>query len=249
MDWTDEGIVLSARKHGESSAIVTLLTRAHGRHLGLVRGGAGRRARGTYEPGNEVAAHWRARLDEHLGAFACELTASHAAPFLDDPLRLAGLAAACAVADATLPEREPHGAAYQALRAFLQALNTPHSAEAYVRWELDLLKELGYGLDLSCCAATGTNERLAFVSPKSGRAVSRAAGEPYRDKLLALPAFLLAGEGPTPGGVPWAEIADGLKLSGYFLERHVFAPHGRPMPAARTRLVDRLVRSDTISRV
>jgi DNA repair protein RecO len=146
MDWSDEGIVLSARRHGESAAIVTLLTREHGRHLGLVRGGAGRRARGTYEPGNEVAARWRARLEDHLGTFTCELVINHAARLMDEPARLAALAAACAVADSTLPEREPLGPLYSGLRALLLALQTPGWAEAYVRWELALLRDLGFGL-------------------------------------------------------------------------------------------------------
>ncbi len=250
MEWSDEGIVLSARKHGESSAIVVLLTRAHGRHAGLVRGGAGSRARGTYEPGNEVMARWRARLEEHLGTYACELTRAHAARLLDEPARLAALSSACAVADATLPEREPHGAVFENLVTLLHALQTPHWAEAFVRWELGLLRELGFGLDLSPRAATGVNDRLAYVSPKSGRAVSLAAGEPYRDKLLPLPPFLLKeDEAGAQGVVPPEQIADGLKLCGYFLERHVFTPHGGSIPAARIRLVDRLSRINTISRV
>jgi DNA repair protein RecO (recombination protein O) len=250
MEWSDQGIVLAARKHGESSAIVTLLTRAHGRHAGLVRGGAGSRARGTYEPGNEVTARWRARLEEHLGTYTCELTRAHAARLLDEPARLAALSSACAVAEATLPECEPHGAVFESLRAFLHMLHARHWAEAYVRWEIGLLKELGFGLDLSSCAATGVNDRLAYVSPKSGRAVSLGAGEPYRDRLLPLPPFLLNEDEPGARGVVLAgEIADGLRLCGYFLERHVFAPEGRSIPAARIRLVDRLSRITTISRV
>ena len=202
MDWSDRAIVLSARKHGESSAIVSVLTRAHGRHAGLVRGGAGRRARGTFEPGNEVTARWRARLDEHLGTFACELLVSHAARLLDAPLPLAALAAACAVADAALPEREPHGVVHDGLAALLAALHEPGFAESYVRWELALLAELGFGLDLSACAATGATGGLVFVSPRTGRAVSGQAGAPYRDRLLALPAFLLNVPGAPPEGPP-----------------------------------------------
>ncbi|MDH3233875.1 MAG: DNA repair protein RecO [Alphaproteobacteria bacterium] len=243
MDWTDQGIVLAARKHGENALIVQLLTRGHGRHAGLVRGGAGRRQRGIYQPGNIVTAHWRGRLAEHLGAYVCEPGTSHAAALLDDPPRLAALSAACAVAEAALPEREPHAAIYEGFLALLDALGRSAEAggglalwgEVYVRWELGLLSELGYGLDLSTCAATGRNDELAYVSPRTGRAVSLSAGELYRDKLLPLPPFLV-GRGT---GAP-SEICDGLRMAGYFLERHVFAPLERPPPPARARLVDRL---------
>lgn len=238
MDWTDDGIVLSVRKHGETSAIVSLLTREHGRHAGLVRGGVGRRARGVLQPGNGVRAHWRARLEEHLGSLSCELTEAYAARVLDDPLRLAGLDAACAVADAALPEREPHPRTHQGLTVLMAALAEANPAwpSVYVKWEIGLLGALGFGLDLESCAATGRNDQLAWVSPRSGRAVSLAAGEPYRDRLLPLPEFLVAQNG---AGSP-AEVLDGLRLSGYFLERHVFV-HGRQAsPAARDRLIERL---------
>ena len=247
MEWSDRGIVLSARRHGESSAIVAVLTESHGRHLGLVRGGAGKRHAGQLAPGNEVAVRWRARLEDHLGSYACEAVRHHAAGLLDDPLRLAGLSAACAVADSALPEREPHRAAYESLLGLLQAIAaapTQTWAETYARFELRLLKDLGFGLDLARCAATGRNDTLAYVSPRSGRAVSRAAAEPYRDRLLPLPAFLLEGQG-APGSGP--EILDALRLTGHFLEAHVFAPHGRTLPAARGRLVDRLAAWATIS--
>lgn len=239
MEWSDEGIVLSARKHGETSVIVNLLTRDHGRHAGLVRGGTGTSARGLYQPGNRVAAVWRARLAEHLGSYRCELTHAHAAEVLDDPAALALLGAACAVAEACLPEREPHPRAFEGLAKLVAA---PAGAVAYVAWELDLLAELGFGLDLSACAATGGNDQLAYVSPKSGRAVSRTAGEPYKDLLLPLPGFLTSQKGGDP-----AEVLAGLRLTGYFLERHVLEPHGRRLPDARTRLVDRFARSATIS--
>jgi len=250
MEWTDQGIVLAARKHGESSLIVQLLTRSHGRHAGLVRGGAGRRQRGTYQPGNAVTAHWRGRLAEHLGAYVCEAGSAHAAALLDDPLRLAALTAACAVAETALPEREPHTAVYEGLLALLDALGRDDASEEkaggnlalwgeiYVRWELGLLGELGYGLDLSACAATGRNDDLAYVSPRTGRAVSLSAGEPYHGKLLALPRFLAGADRAS-----FEEIGEGLRLSGYFLDRHVFAPLDRPPPPARSRLVDRLTAS------
>lgn len=247
MEWSDEAIVLTTRRHGESAAIVTLLTREHGRHAGLVQGGAGKRARGLYEPGNRVIATWRARLEEHLGHFACELAEPVAAQLLDEKLRLAALAAAAAVAESALPEREPHPRAYAGLVELIAALTAPGRttvdwAAAYARWELDLLAELGFGLDLSECAATGTNDRLVYVSPKSGRAVSAAAGEPYRDRLLALPAFLI---GPAPASLD--DVLAGLRLTGHFLARDVFAHGPHPKigePAARGRFIDRLRREE-----
>lgn len=238
MEWSDDGIVLSARKHGESAAIAVLLTEKHGRHAGLVRGGAGRRMRGLLEPGNRMRVTWRARLEEHLGSFACDPVANVSAGLLDDPLRLAALQAVCAVAEAALPEREPHPSVYAGMLAVLDALTNESWPGRYVRWELALLGDLGYGLDLSACAATGRNDDLAFVSPRSGRAVSQSAGEAYRDRLLTLPDFLLeAGREPGIG-----EVAAGLALTGYFLDRHVLSPHGRSLPLARGRLLDRLGR-------
>jgi DNA repair protein RecO (recombination protein O) len=229
MEWSDEAIVLSARRHGESSAIVTLMTREHGRHAGLVRGGK----RAIVQPGNRVHAHWRARLAEHLGTFRCELTHAFAATLMDDPARLSGLSAACAMVEATMPERQQNEAVFDGLGAFLVALEGEAWPRAYVEWELGLLAEIGFGLDLSQCAATGGNDRLVYVSPKSGRAVSASAGEPYKDKLLALPAFLLPGGGPPSP----AEVADGFRLTGYFLGRHVL---DGGLPAARRRLEARL---------
>lgn len=240
MEWIDEGIVLAARKHGETSAVVTLLTRVHGRHAGLVRGGTGKAARGVLQPGNRVAARWHARLAEHLGLLACEMTHPFAAAVLDHPDRLAALAAACAVAEAALPEREPCPEVYDGLLALLGAIEDDVWPVAYVRWELGLLAALGFGLDLSECVATGGNDQLAYVSPKSGRAVSLAAGEPYKGRLLALPPFLAAGGGN--GATPDA-LLDGLRLTGHFLERHVFAPTGGAMPPARRRLEERLRRT------
>lgn len=239
MEWTDDGIVLSARKHGETSAVVTALTAAHGRFAGLVRGAA-RRGGGTYEPGNLVRLKWRARLDEHLGNYTGELVHSFAAAVLDDPARLGALTAACAIVDSALPERERHGKAYAAMSALLSALESEPALAwqaAYVRFELDLLADLGFGLDLSACAATGEAGDLAYVSPKTGRAVSRDAGAPYREKLLGLPGFLV-----DPARMPEdeTEIAAGLALTGFFLEHHVFAPHDKPVPAARSRFVDRM---------
>src|SRR3546814_2099648 len=152
VDWTDDGIVLAARPHGEGSAVVVLLTRDHGRHAGLVRGAFSGRARGLYQAGNRVTAEWRARLAEHLGNYACELARGHAATVLDDPLKLSALAAACAVAEVSLPEREPHPRVHDGLAALLDAMELPELGDlwiaAYVRWEVGVLADLGYGLDL-----------------------------------------------------------------------------------------------------
>lgn len=233
MDWTDDAIVLSARKHGENATITTLLTRERGVHAGLVRGGAGKRLRGLQEPGNWVEATWRARLAEHLGAYTLELRHAYAAEWLSDAARLAALSAACALSEGALPEREPHPAVYEGLKVLLDSLGDAHWAAVYVSWELGLLKELGFGLDLTCCAATGEVENLTYVSPKSGRAVSQTAGAPYRDRLLELPAFLVTGEAPTT-----EQLHQGLRLSEFFLAHCVFQPHGKTLPRARARLHD-----------
>ncbi len=243
MEWRDHGIVLSARRHGEHAIVLSLLTRTQGRYAGLVRGGAGRRARGIYEPGNRVDALWRARLAEHLGAFTCEPVEAVSASVLDDPLRLAGLSAACVVFDTALAEREPHPHLYDDFLAFLAGLGEPEWAGGYVRLELGLLADLGFGLDLSRCAATGATEDLIYVSPRSGRAVSRSAGAPYAERLLALPEFLTSGRIAAPD-----EILAGLRLTGHFLETQVYGALDRPLPAARARFVDRLRRLATISR-
>ena len=248
MDWQDDGIVLSARRHGETSAIVSVLTRAHGAHAGLVKGGFAKRHRATIEPGNRVQAVWRGRLAEHLGNYTLESVHAHAANLLDDASRLSAMASALAVAEAALPEREAHPATLEALEAFLDALEHDELSarpEAwgtlYVRWELGLLGELGFALDLSLCAATGVTEDLVWVSPKSARAVSREAGEPYAKQLLPLPVFL-GGEGGAAASL--REVLQGLKLTGYFLERHLFAPHDKRTPQARARLVERLAHID-----
>lgn len=247
MQWEDEGIVLAARRHGESALIVHLLTRGHGRHAGLVRGGQGRKLRTVYQIGNRVAAVWKARLAEYLGALGGELLRGHAAHFIDDPARLACLAAAAALAQSALPEREPHPQAFAGLSTLLESLDADRGwAVGYVEWELMLLTELGFGLDLSRCAATGETADLVYVSPRSGQAVSAAAGEPYRDKLLRLPHFLLVrAEQNTPSP---QDVLDGLALTEYFLERRVFEPHGRRMPQARSRFIDLLRRMARISR-
>jgi DNA repair protein RecO (recombination protein O) len=239
MDWRDDGIVLSLRKHGESSIVVHLLTREHGRHSGLVRGGNSKKQRGVLQPGNEVHANWRARLEEHLGSYSIELLDGHAARLLNDPGRLAAMSSACTVVDACLPEREPHPDLFASLKALLTVLIEEEWAAGYVVWELSVLAELGFGLDLSQCAATGTTDDLIYVSPKSGRAVSAEAGAEYREKLLPLPQFLIG-----RGGAENAALGDGLKLTGYFLDRYMLRPHGKLLPDVRARLVDRWRRAD-----
>jgi len=243
MDWTDMGIVLARRRHGESGAIVALLTRERGRHLGRVRSLAGRRAGGVYEIGNVVRAHWRARLEEHLGNYDGELAAAHAARVLDDADRLAALSAAMTVIDQATPEREPHPVLYDATLDLLDTLGGGDWPQRYVRWECACLAELGFGLALDQCAVTGLSDALTHVSPRTGRAVSASAAAPYADRLLTLPAFIAD---PALAAGP-AEILDGLALTGHFLERHVLAPLGHRLPAARNRLVDRIRRSATMS--
>ena len=236
MLWRDTGFVLATRRHGENALIVDLLTREHGRHAGLVRGGQSPRVRAMLQSGNEVAAVWRGRLDEHLGTIACEMLRAHAARFLDDPGRLAGLTSAAALVGAALPEREPHGDVFTSFARLIEALDSAVDWPAqYVRWEHDLLSALGFGLDLSRCAVSGATAGLAYVSPRTGRAVSRTSGLPYHDRLLPLPEFLWRN---TPANE--AELDLGMTLTGHFLAHHVFAPQGRTLPAARTRLAERM---------
>ena len=238
MDWRDTGFVLTARRHGETGLIAELLTEAHGRHAGLVRGGQSPKKRALLQPGNLVAVSWRGRLQEHLGMFEVELLRPHAAALIDDAGRLAALSSAAAVLALALPEREPHQDVYQAIAALIAALDSPSWAADYVTWECTLLAALGFGLDLSACAATGVNDDLAYVSPRTGRAVSRSAGAPYHDKLLPLPGFLWRETSSEP-----ADIIAGLGLTGYFLHHHLLEPQGRALPEARTRLAERLRRS------
>jgi DNA repair protein RecO (recombination protein O) len=239
MQWTDDGIVLGARKHGEASAILELMTPAHGRHLGLVRGGAGRRLRPVLQPGNRVSATWRARLDEHLGHYTVEAIDLAAAEFFATAHAVHGvthLAALCRL----LPERDPHPRIHAALEEVLGGLTDARSCgPEIVRFELGLLAELGFGLDLARCAATGRIDDLAYVSPRSGRAVSRAAGLPWEARLLRLPAFLHDAEAAFRPSA--ADLSDGFSVTGYFLERHVFEPRGMPAPETRARFIGSLI--------
>lgn len=238
MEWSDEGIVLSARTHGETSGILEALTRGHGRHLGLVRGGASSKTRAVLQPGNRVKLTWRGRLSEHLGTYVVELSVSRAHLMFEKRASLLGLNAFSAIAAAVLPEREPHEVAYEGAEALLDAI-AAHDfcdwASLFVRWEIGLLNELGFGLDLARCAATGSTDDLIYVSPRTGRAVSRAGGEAYRDRLLKLPAFLL---GRQAGEADAADLLAGLALTAHFLEDWVLTPHGKALPEARMALAD-----------
>ena len=231
MEWQDDGIILGARRHGETSLIVEVMTREHGRHLGLVRGGRSKRLAATVQPGNSVAIVWRARIEEHLGQFALEAITLRSGVLMDNAAALYALSVV-ATHLSLLPERDPYRAMFETLEVVMEHIHLPEVAAALlVRFELALLGELGFGLDLSECAATGATQELIYVSPKSGRAVSRAAGAPYHDRLLALPAFLngrSVAEDPTAD-----ELSAGFAMTAYFFERHVLEPRQIRMPDAR----------------
>ena len=240
MEWQDEGIVLSVRLHGETDAILSALTFEHGRHLGLVKGGISRRARPTLQPGNRLELTWKARLADHLGNFTAEPMQLFGSRLLDEPLPLAGLAAATGLLDEVLAEREPHPRLYAGLLKLLQGMrDDPRWLETQVRFELLLLQDLGFALDLERCAVTGTTGDLAFVSPRTGRAVSRGGAGDLAPRLLPLPAFLVADVPAT-----FTDVLAGLRLSGHFLARQALAPADRPLPAVRERLIN-LVRQQS----
>lgn len=237
MEWRDEGIVLASRRHGETSAVVHLLTRDHGRHGGLARGALSKASRGVWQTGNHLLVTWRGRLEDHLGQVTGEVLDARVAGLLGARDRLACVASACALAEAALPEREPHPLLFEGLRLLVDALAADDGWEPlYVRWEIALMAELGYGLDLSACAATGATEALTHVSPRSGRAVSAEAAAPYADRLLPLPGFLIDAEAPTDR----AAVLAGLHLTGFFLERRLFPALGQPVPGQRPRFLDRM---------
>lgn len=245
MNWSDEGIVLSVRPHGETAAVVELLTRAHGRHLGLVHGGRSRKTRPILQIGNHVAISWKARLAEHLGHMQLELIRGYAATAMDDAAALAGLTSLTAMAR-LLPERDPHPNLYEVTLFVLAYLDDASVWPALlVRWELALLDELGFGLDLTECAATGGNDDLIYVSPKSGRAVSASAGEPYHERLLALPQFLLPGR---KAALAPGDVEKGFALTGHFLETRIFQPRAEDMPEARARMIAQLRRLEETAR-
>lgn len=234
MQWSDDAIVLGGRDHGETSVILELMTRHQGRHLGIVHGGRSRRVRPMLQAGNGVVATWRARTDEQLGHLSLEPAIARASRLMASPLALYGLGT-LALHLRLLPERDPHPGLYEAACVLLDHLDEAALAPAlFVRFEMMLLAELGYGLDLSTCAATGRSDDLAYVSPRSGRAVGREAGGPYDARLLRLPAFLTRDE-PTAAGAD--EVAAGFLLTGFFLDAHVYGPQGRPVPEERARFV------------
>jgi DNA repair protein RecO (recombination protein O) len=230
MEWRDQGVLLAVRRHGESAAIIEVFTAAHGRHAGVVRGGGSRRAAPILQPGAQLDVTWRARLDEHLGAFAAEPLRSRAG-IMQSRNGLAGLNAICALLSHALPEREAHPALYPATIALMDALEGDGWALDYLRWEVLLLEELGFGLDLARCAVTGATEGLAFVSPRTGRAVTAAGAGDLAPKLLPLPACLFGGPVTREG------LAQGLRLTGHFLVRELTQGGTRALPDARGRLV------------
>lgn len=241
MQWSDEAIVLGIRRHGEASAILDVMTHEHGRHLGLVRGGAGSRMRPVLQPGNVVGVMWRARLDEHLGNFTVEGLRLRAGSYLTSPHAVYGVTHLATLVR-LLPERDPHAEVYAALDAVLDRFDDVRAAAAAMaRFELQMLAELGFGLDLDECAATGAKTDLIYVSPRSGRAVSRIAGEDWRDKLLALPAFLSDAKDVSPPSS--GDLAAAFALTGFFLTRHVLEPRGMALPDARTHFIAALART------
>ena len=237
MEFHEEAFVLSARAHGDTGVVVDLLTETHGRHAAFVAGGASRRMKPFLQPGARVIADYRARTSDHLGSARLEPVGEGPSALFDDGLALTGLAAAAAVAQGALPEREPHPGAFLAFEALMAAFQIPSVWPAiFVRFEAGLLEDLGFGLDLSRCAVTGSMDDLLWVSPRTGRAVSREAGAPYADKLLKLPPFMLGAQ----AGLGEGDVRAGLDLTGHFLEQFVFHPQNKPIPSARVWLVDKL---------
>lgn len=234
LEWQDSGIILSVRGHGETGGVASILTRDHGRAMGYLYGAVSTKNRGMLEPGNLVSVHWQAKAQDQLGTFTLELEKSHAADVMDDPVKLTAMQSACVLADKTLPEREKHAGVYEGTKALMASFATGIWAPTYIYWEIGLLRELGFGLDLSKCAATGTVDNLIYVSPKSGCAVSGPAGEIYKEKLLHLPPFL-RGQGPFED----TDILDGLKLTGHFLRHRVFFQSNTDLPEPRLRLEEK----------
>jgi DNA repair protein RecO (recombination protein O) len=239
MEWRDQGLIIGLSRHGESAAIVELMTRDHGRHKGIVRGGRSQRMQPVLQPGNHVECTWRARIEEQLGTFTVEPLETRAAAIMSSSLALHGINLMGALLR-LLPEREPHPALYETAQIIAAHLDDDAAAPALmVRLEMAVLTELGFGLDFSECAASGATEDLIYVSPKSGRAVSREAGEPWKDRLLPLPAFLTGLHESAPNS---AEIEAGFSLTGYFLERDVYMPRNLEVPPARRSFIGELAK-------
>ncbi len=235
--WTDSGFVLSVRPHGEGGAVVSLLTENHGRHAGYIYGAGSKR--GMLQPGIRTTVEWKARSSDQLGNITLEQETGLPAGILEDPLKLSALLSAASICDQALPEREGHPGLYYGFKTLIEMMDNEVWGAAYVYWEIALLKELGFGMDLTKCAGGGDAGTLAYVSPKSGRAVSYAAAQPYKDKLLELPAFLKPNGGPADA----EEILKGLKMTGYFLEHWAFAQHTKGVPDARLRFETRYAKN------
>ncbi len=236
MDWRADGILLATRRHGESAAILDVFTAEQGRYLGVLKGGASRKMAPLLQPGAQLDATWRARLDAHIGSYSVDLIRGRAAEAMSDRVQLAGLTAVCAILSFALPEREPHPALYARSLALLDGLGAERWAAAYLGWELALLEDLGFGLDLTTCAVTGQAEDLIYVSPRSGRAVSRDGAGEWAAKLLPLPPALIRSGGDG--------LAEAFRVTGHFLAAHLAASLGdKPLPPARDRLVALLARA------
>lgn len=239
--WEDQGIVLSVRPHGENGAVVSLLTEGQGRHCGYVRGIHSAKMRALVQPGSMVSVDWQSRISENLGGFKFEQVRDYSSLISSDGIRLSALLSACSLCDATLPEREVHPGMFHGLKALMDILSGGDEwGAAYVYWEIALLRELGFSLDLSKCAGGGRSDDLFYVSPRTGRAVSRDAGEPYKDKLLSLPSFLRPGS--NSGEYFQEEVVKGLKMTGHFLEHWALVHSNRGFPEARARLLERISR-------
>lgn len=237
--WQDQAIVLSVRGHGENGAIVTVLTEQRGKHAGFVQGARSSKMRGVLEAGNSVDVRWQSRISENLGSFVVELNHNPSANILSEPLKLSALQSVCALCDAALPEREAHTGLYHGTLAVFDSFAGEAWGAAYIIWEIAFLRELGFSLDLTRCAAGSDDADLCYVSPKTGRAVSRSAGEPYKEKLLPLPAFI----SPAGGEMTDEAILDGLKMTGHFLEHWAFTHHTSGIPEARLRFADRFAKT------
>jgi DNA repair protein RecO (recombination protein O) len=242
--WRDQGFVLAVRPHGEGGAVVSVLTQNHGRHAGYVHGAQSSSKRGMLQPGTLLSIDWRSRVADQLGTITMEQERGLPHGILDDGLRLSALLSACALCDAALPEREGHEGLFHGFKTLIEMMDQDIWGAAYVFWEIALLKELGFGLDLTKCAGGGDPKTLAYISPKSGRAVSYAAAEPYRDKLLELPSFLKPNGGPLDS----EEIAKGIKMTGHFMEHWVFAHHTKGVPDPRLRFEARYAKHVADSR-
>ena len=237
MEWTDQAVILGVRKHGETGVIAELMTRGRGRHLGLVHGGRSRTQRAALQPGNSVTATWRARLDDHLGTFKLEVTEFRSSRIMESAHAVYALQTLASHLR-LLPERQSHLRLYEVAQIVLDTLDQPAlAAEAIIRLELMMLDELGFGLDLSACAATGTRNNLHYVSPKTGRAVGETAGQPWADRLLTLPSFLLPNDHPRSSAAEWDDLNSGFVLTGFFLNRHIHNPRGLDMPSERASLI------------